>query len=167
MEVISYRESHNATSKKNFVQTISEDPRGALLKDSQEKNQQSNITECSKIKMKLQNFEVSALIDTGCPVTCISEEFHYMHVDNLGKCPTLPIIVETNNRRGCWNSIDYIKTLIFRGRASWQNGKKNQFNRDPKIIEGSHSWHRRSTGIRSSNQILYWIDRIERNTKRL
>lgn len=89
---ISITESHDATSKTKLVNSILEDPRGALLDDSDETDIKNHVIECPEIEILLNGVKITALVDTGSPVTCISEEVYKSHVDIFKKSPTLPVV---------------------------------------------------------------------------
>lgn len=44
------------------------------------------------IRVKLQDIEVQALVDSGSKISCISEELLKRHMEKLKKCPILPLV---------------------------------------------------------------------------
>ena len=74
------------------VLSIFEDPRHVQESDAEDSEKAEEVIQCPEIELKIENIQVRGLVDTGSPITCISEEFYLENVKKLNTCPRLPII---------------------------------------------------------------------------
>ena len=74
-----------------MINSIFEDPRDYLFDENLRVS--SNVLEfqCPEIKIKVQNIEIKALIDTGSKISCISEDFYRKNSSYFVNCPKLPL----------------------------------------------------------------------------
>ena len=72
--------------------SIFEDPRHLQESDAEDFEKADEIIQCPEIEVKIENVQVRGLVDTGSPITCISEEFYLENIKKLNNCPRLPII---------------------------------------------------------------------------
>ena len=73
------------------VTTIFQDPKDFLLQEEEQKNNLKEVF-CPEIKIKLNDTELMALLDTGAKISAISEDFFITNKEKFQKCPKFPIV---------------------------------------------------------------------------
>ena len=68
-----------------------EDPRGINSAENDEDTAENN-DKCPEIDIEIEGLHVRGLVDTGSPITCISEKFFLANNKSLQTCPKLLVI---------------------------------------------------------------------------
>ena len=82
----------DATAEDIQIMSIFQDPRQPQDSDAEGVEKAEEVIQCPDIDVIIENIGIRRLVDTGSPITCISEEFHMENIKILGSCPRLPII---------------------------------------------------------------------------
>ena len=84
-------EQRDATAKETTILSIMEDPKGINSAENDEDTAKNN-GKCPEIDIEIKGLHVRGLVDTGSPITCISEEFFLTNNKSFQTCPRLPVI---------------------------------------------------------------------------
>ena len=71
--------------------SIMEDPRGTDSAEDDEDTAEKN-DKCPQVDIEIEGLQIRGLVDTGSPITCISEEFFLTNITSFQSCPKLPVI---------------------------------------------------------------------------
>ena len=84
-------EQRDATTKETIILSIMEDPREINDEADDEGMAEDNV-KCPEIDIEIEGLYVRGLVDTGSPITCLSEEFFLANNKSFQACPKLPVI---------------------------------------------------------------------------